>query len=1058
MEIRQDITLSVDGGPTQSYYAKQNDNNTRVLVITLTKNGQPLSIPASEKATVRYRREDGKGDTDNAVIENNKVIVKLTDEMLAIEGITYLDVVLNNDTDILSSSAISIITGGNPIAAEKITSTSDFLVLIKALERVDKNIEDVESLLPKAAQAIKGAKEAKTSAETATIAANNAAKRAEDAATGIIPAATAMKLGGIKAKPATDEATQEIYINEEGFALTKPSSSSSSFDIRASQIKDSKDLIWLDSRFKKSGYVESDGTIIKKKGSYYFSINVTSGQPLVLYSDIKLNVPFLRATKADGSFATINLNNIIPWLNNLKVMTVPQDVVSVEFNTDESNSIYYTDSFVNAVDYIYNGYSVFTKEKNKAYITECDNLYSGLIIENYLVEAYGRLSNAIGWGCTLLICQANKTYYVGYPYVDDFYKGVFLTIDEFGKKEVINQTTDLKKGFSTIYKEKKIKTVEYTPVKDCILIFNVHSKNEDWHNSVVVSTIVDGEDYCITDSISKINGKCILPLKYNIDSKKSYEAFDILPYQIKDSKSLIMLDKRFEFKGRINNNGEIVKSELESYFSINTYEGQKKIVLYSNMDIYAGINNIRVTKKDGTFINLVPGESNKVIPWLNLINIPIDNDVKSIEFNTKSMNFDLSNRKIGFSDKLLLLLKMMYKGYSVFNKEEGKAVITEEDNIYSPRNIVKHYYVDTQGNIKFSSHNDPSISVLLCEANTTYYIGYPKIDNSSIPWKKLTEDGSLVSVNQVSQLENGFTVIYDGENIPTKKFVPSEDCALIFTTGLVNSVWENRTVVTTIADKEKFVIENVITKINGKKLKDITKANKPNIKNELFGRKITVIGDSITEKNFQAKINWAKWIETWTGASIQNLGQSGTGFAKANPYINRIASIDKDVDLICVALSWNDLQAQKPVGTIEDNGTETLAGYANDFFTELLHKFPSTPILCFCQGPWSIWYSGIELSDSWLNVLSEICKKKHIPFYGDLYEKGCALRPWIEENKELLFKSDEDSLNGTIDGVHPNSEGHKIIAKYILPKIMQNIIPEYADYTLMIEKYKPKNK
>lgn len=180
----------------QSYYAKQNDNNTRVLEITLTKDGQPLTISKSEKATVRYTRSDGKGDEANAAIEGNEVIVRLTNEMLALSGTTYLDVALHNGTDVLSSSTLSIITGGNPLAAEKITGSSDFLILIETLDRADKSVKDVEALLPKATQAIKGANAAKTSAEKAASTANAAAKRAEDAAQTMVIVDTTLSKAG----------------------------------------------------------------------------------------------------------------------------------------------------------------------------------------------------------------------------------------------------------------------------------------------------------------------------------------------------------------------------------------------------------------------------------------------------------------------------------------------------------------------------------------------------------------------------------------------------------------------------------------------------------------------------------------------------------------------------------------------------------------------------------------------------------------------------------------------------------------------------------------------
>ena len=217
-------------------------------------------------------------------------------------------------------------------------------------------------------------------------------------------------------------------------------------------------------------------------------------------------------------------------------------------------------------------------------------------------------------------------------------------------------------------------------------------------------------------------------------------------------------------------------------------------------------------------------------------------------------------------------------------------------------------------------------------------------------------------------------------------------------------------------------------------LKKVTGIKNKSINSLLSGKKIAVIGDSITEYNFRAKMNWALWINDWCNVAVQNLGRSGTGFragySESKNYYPRIASIAQDVDVIGVALSFNDIANQSVnIGTINDTTSDdSVAGYANDFFDALIEAFPTTPIICYCQNPWYAMRYGNDRSDTWVNLLADICRTRGIPFYDDLY-KGCVLKPWLLANRQMYFTSDNDVLGntGVVDDTHPNSEGHKVI-------------------------------
>jgi lysophospholipase L1-like esterase len=225
------------------------------------------------------------------------------------------------------------------------------------------------------------------------------------------------------------------------------------------------------------------------------------------------------------------------------------------------------------------------------------------------------------------------------------------------------------------------------------------------------------------------------------------------------------------------------------------------------------------------------------------------------------------------------------------------------------------------------------------------------------------------------------------------------------------------------------------------------------VKSVLSEKKISVIGDSITEKNFRAKTNWVLWLTDWCGATFQNLGRSGTGFragkANNNNYYPRIASITATPDIIGVACSFNDISSDSVViGTINDTtADDTVAGYANDFFDALITAFPTVPIICYVQNPWWSAHYGVARSDEWVSLLSEICAKRGIPFYSDLY-KGGTLKPWLLASRQTYFTSDDTDggSSGVVDDVHPNSEGHKVIARYLYPKFAENLVTTGLNY------------
>ena len=221
----------------------------------------------------------------------------------------------------------------------------------------------------------------------------------------------------------------------------------------------------------------------------------------------------------------------------------------------------------------------------------------------------------------------------------------------------------------------------------------------------------------------------------------------------------------------------------------------------------------------------------------------------------------------------------------------------------------------------------------------------------------------------------------------------------------------------------------------------------------LANANIACIGDSITEYNSRAYVNWVMYLEKWTGCNIQNLGQSGRGFVNdyaGTSYIDKIALITGTPDIIGVACSFNDVYTGKgnDFDWSTENGRSAGKVYIDEFWDALITAFPTVPVICYCEGPWENARPGIAKSDGYIETVRQSCYDHGIPFYDNLYY-GCALRPWLQANREEYFTSDniKTGNTGVVDNTHPNSKGHKFIARYLVDKFSQNMYADGLNYS-----------
>lgn len=190
-------------------------------------------------------------------------------------------------------------------------------------------------------------------------------------------------------------------------------------------------------------------------------------------------------------------------------------------------------------------------------------------------------------------------------------------------------------------------------------------------------------------------------------------------------------------------------------------------------------------------------------------------------------------------------------------------------------------------------------------------------------------------------------------------------------------------------------------------------------------RKWAVIGDSLSAVNTTAAVKYHDYVAQELGLYVRNYASSGAGFTQGKTYSAQIAELDQeDCDVITIFTSGNDCDNDPPLGSVTDTGSDTLCGVINTTLDELfaLKPYTSVGIITSCPWKWFMPSTPGNLMENYNNAIMEIARRRGIPVL-DLYHSS-NMRP-DDEGFRVKFYNE----NGVQDnGVHPNSEGHKILA------------------------------
>lgn len=211
---------------------------------------------------------------------------------------------------------------------------------------------------------------------------------------------------------------------------------------------------------------------------------------------------------------------------------------------------------------------------------------------------------------------------------------------------------------------------------------------------------------------------------------------------------------------------------------------------------------------------------------------------------------------------------------------------------------------------------------------------------------------------------------------------------------------------------------------------------------ELNSKKIVFLGDSITEGVGVdlPKNRFCDRIARETGAVCINCGIGGTRIAKQTKpseearwdqdFISRVDKLDSDADIVVIFGGTNDFgHGDAKFGTMESRDQYTFYGALHTLYTKLLEKYPSSQIVILT--PLHRRGENDPLADGnrpqsegvlidYVNAIREVAEYYSLPVL-DLF-KTSGLQPAIPIIKDTYMP----------DALHPNDEGHKVLADKII--------------------------
>jgi len=354
--------------------------------------------------------------------------------------------------------------------------------------------------------------------------------------------------------------------------------------------------------------------------------------------------------------------------------------------------------------------------------------------------------------------------------------------------------------------------------------------------------------------------------------------------------------------------------------------------------------------------------------------------------------------------------------------------------IFAENGIKSHEAIDSQlstseksgvyvaaSNIEVRNNSSTKSRIAEVEPNTTYYF-YSDFWNEDYLVIAFFENNPAVGMLGTKiQLQNT-----DDANVKTFTVANSGYCMFntkIGTSMNIDSIFK--------------IYKKFFSAINGSELAD--QHLRAKTRSNIESKKWLAVGDSITEHNFRTNMNYHDYLAlSIEGLTVYNYGISGTGFFNRHNVAETITQTE--VDFITIFLGTNDWGNQvvanrKQLGVFGDTGTTTISGCINTMLLALINKFPLIPVALITPLPRATNY-GLNAADNAYGYnIKDLCdllklyaEHYSLPIY-DLYSKS-NLYPWQTASNQHYFTAPS---NTEPDGLHPNDNGHKVIARKLKP-------------------------
>ena len=354
-------------------------------------------------------------------------------------------------------------------------------------------------------------------------------------------------------------------------------------------------------------------------------------------------------------------------------------------------------------------------------------------------------------------------------------------------------------------------------------------------------------------------------------------------------------------------------------------------------------------------------------------------------------------------------------------------------------NEVKGFYIGAVGSANYGklvSYVDGTIQVFAVEAGKTYAIYSTNFNSSlfaigvsnsaTVSAGKSTTPITLTDTSDANvkllTVPTSMTHAFATTSIPSLSFDIRAD--IYINEGTTTSKFDVKTV-------SKIKDAAIRDELAQQRLDDLNIVQTSVLKN----KKWITIGDSITEKNMRANMNYHDYIKADVGGmTVYNKGISGSGFHDRMNVADTLT--EQNPDYITIFWGTNDFGLVRntyALGTFMNNDENTISGRINTCLSALITKYPFAKIAIISALPRLTNYGSNASANSvgytlkqHVDLLKQYANHYSLPFLN-LYESS-NLPVWVPAANQHYFTA--PSLT-TPDGLHPNDAGQRVIADKI---------------------------